>query len=123
MKKGSLQEILFSANGRIRRKDYAIGTLIVLAIIVVTSSLSEMLGANTKDGSENIASTLILMAGLLPSMYISICLSIKRFHDIGKSGWFVLTTLIPIIGVIVALILYFKVGNAGANAYGEDPLA
>jgi uncharacterized membrane protein YhaH (DUF805 family) len=42
-------------------------------------------------------------------------------HDIGKSGWMILITLIPIIGNIWFLILMTINSNPGANKYGQNP--
>ena len=47
---------------------------------------------------------------------------IRRFHDLGKSGWYVLTLIIPLIDIGVILYLLFAPGTAGANEYGDDPL-
>lgn len=55
---------------------------------------------------------------LLPS----IAVTARRLHDIDKSGWWQLITLIPIIGVIILIIWTCKVGTAGANRFGEPPL-
>jgi len=47
---------------------------------------------------------------------------IKRFHDRGKSGWWVLVFFIPIIGWIWMIIeMGFLEGDAGANEYGPPP--
>ena len=55
-------------------------------------------------------STLYSLAVLLPS----IAVAVRRMHDVGKSGWFV---LIPIYN----LILCCTNGDNGSNEYGEDP--
>ncbi|MGQ0485996.1 MAG: DUF805 domain-containing protein [Hyphomicrobiales bacterium] len=48
----------------------------------------------------------------------------KRWHDRGKSGWWMLIILIPLIGPIWVLIeLGFLRGTKGPNHYGPDPLA
>ena len=63
------------------------------------------------DGIGFISLTVVL-ALLLPS----ICVSIRRLHDLGKSGWWYLLILIPCVGVIVLLVWFVKPG------YGDDPL-
>jgi uncharacterized membrane protein YhaH (DUF805 family) len=49
---------------------------------------------------------------------------VKRLHDRGKSGWFILVGLIPLIGQIWLLLeVGFLPGQRGDNRYGADPLA
>jgi uncharacterized membrane protein YhaH (DUF805 family) len=48
---------------------------------------------------------------------------IRRLHDIGKSGWWLLLWLIPLIGFIILLIWLIRKGTDGDNEYGADPLA
>ncbi|MGG7036757.1 MAG: DUF805 domain-containing protein, partial [Flavobacterium sp.] len=47
--------------------------------------------------------------------------SVRRLHDVGKSGWFFFIVLIPIVGPIWLLILLFTAGDQGENKYGSDP--
>lgn len=57
------------------------------------------------------------LAVLVPS----IAVSVRRMHDIGKSGWMLLVGLIPVIGVLI--LLYFTVldSQPGNNEYGPNP--
>ena len=48
---------------------------------------------------------------------------VRRLHDIGKSGWWLLLYLIPIIGFIILLVWLIRKGTEGDNQYGADPLA
>lgn len=49
--------------------------------------------------------------------------AIKRWHDIGRSGWWVLVVLLPLVGWAWALWSNGVLrGTAGPNAYGADPL-
>lgn len=50
-----------------------------------------------------------------------IALSVRRLHDIGKSGWYYLLILIPIVGAIVLIVWWCQDGKIGRNQYGEDP--
>ena len=56
---------------------------------------------------------------IIVGMWITITISIKRFHDRGKSGWWILIMFIPLIGPLWWLIeLGFFRGDPGPNAYG-----
>ena len=54
---------------------------------------------------------------LIPALAVSV----RRLHDIGKSGWFILVGLIPIIGFFWLLIYFLQEGTAGPNQYGPNP--
>jgi uncharacterized membrane protein YhaH (DUF805 family) len=67
---------------------------------------------------------LSLIAEELVSIYFlaifvpSLAISIRRLHDIGKSGWWILISLIPIIGTIWLIILLATKGQSKDNEYG-----
>ncbi len=50
-----------------------------------------------------------------------IAVSVRRLHDIGKSGWNLLWGLVPFVGIILLIIWYVKDGQPEANDYGEVP--
>lgn len=58
----------------------------------------------------------------------NIALNVRRFHDLGQTGWlvlvFALLSLLPIVGYLASLaqlIWYIFPGNSGPNKYGPDP--
>lgn len=63
-----------------------------------------------------------LLVGVLGLALIipNIAVGMRRFHDIGKSGWWLLIGLIPFLGWI-ALIYFFVQPSLGPNQYGEGP--
>lgn len=72
--------------------------------------------------SENAVLLLVGLAMALILLIPSLMISIKRWHDIGKSGWYVLVNLVPIIGPLYALWQQgFVNGTPGTNSYGPDP--
>jgi uncharacterized membrane protein YhaH (DUF805 family) len=52
-----------------------------------------------------------------------IAVSVRRLHDTGRSGWWLLLTFIPIIGWLVLLFFYVQDSAAGDNEYGSNPKA
>jgi uncharacterized membrane protein YhaH (DUF805 family) len=63
-----------------------------------------------------VAYWLVAIALLLPNIGVAV----RRLHDIGKSGWFLLLGLIPLLGFLV--LIYFWVQPSGpANAWGAAP--
>lgn len=57
----------------------------------------------------------------LATIVPTIAVSVRRLHDIGKSGWWVLLHLIPIIGFLVMLYFYLQPSEVGANEHGPVP--
>jgi uncharacterized membrane protein YhaH (DUF805 family) len=52
----------------------------------------------------------------------ALAVSVRRLHDIGKSGWWVLLHLIPLIGSLVLLYFCVQPTEPGANEYGPAPV-
>ena len=52
----------------------------------------------------------------------AISVSVRRLHDIDKSGWFVLISAIPFIGWIILAIMLIGKGTSGKNRFGEYQL-
>ena len=98
-----------SADGRIKRQQWWIG----VAILFVIGILVRILFGDTGLISF-ILSILMMLAGIM--------LHIKRCHDRDKSGWWCLLLLIPIVGIVWAIIdLGILEGTKGPNRYGPEP--
>ena len=95
----------FCFEGRAGQKEF---WMWVLAAFVI----SAILGIIPKVGS--ILSGIFCLAVLLPSLGVTA----RRLHDLGKSGWFQLLVLIPVVGGLIVLILCIPEGSKEANAYG-----
>ena len=59
------------------------------------------------------------MLGLLIS---GIAVGVRRLHDLGKSGWWLLLGFVPIIGAIVLIYWFVQPGEDRVNAWGNNPL-
>lgn len=62
---------------------------------------------------------LFVIVMLIPN----IAVAVRRLHDTGRSAWWLLITLIPIIGGIWFFVLLLLDGDKGENKYGADPKA
>ncbi len=51
----------------------------------------------------------------------SLCVMVRRLHDLDRSGWWWLIGFIPIIGFLILLFWFVSEGTEGANDYGEVP--
>ena len=90
-------------NGRARRKEYWYFTLFHVIFAVIIAILSEAVQVP-------LLYSLYFLVALIPAL----ALAIRRMHDVGKSGWFV---LVPIYNLILAC----TDGEKGDNQYGMDP--
>jgi uncharacterized membrane protein YhaH (DUF805 family) len=66
----------------------------------------------------SLLSTLYSLVVLVPSVAVGV----RRLHDTGRSGWFMLLALIPLIGLVLIYFLAIE-GEKNDNAFGPDPKA
>lgn len=92
-------------NGRARRSEFWYFFLFNMIISVALGAVGGIMGLE-------ILGNIYSLAVLVPS----IAVGIRRMHDIGKSGWFI---LIPIYSIVLAA----TAGDQGDNEYGPDPKA
>ena len=92
-------------NGRARRAEYWYYVLFIVICSVVLSFIDSALGI-----------TILGMIFSLGTLVPSLAVGVRRMHDVGKSGWFI---LIPIYNLILAC----TDGVRGENEYGPDPKA
>jgi uncharacterized membrane protein YhaH (DUF805 family) len=98
-------------------------TLFITAVIallvfaaVVTSDVEQALGVAIVG---MVVLVLISLGLLLPV----IALTVRRFHDMGYSGWWYLLTFIPYLGGLVVLVMMCLPSQEGSNKYGSHPYA
>ena len=91
--------------GRARRSEYWYFTLFYYVLAIVLSLIDGAIG----NGVGYLATALAL-GTIVPS----IAVGVRRMHDVGKSGWYI---LIPIYNLILACTN----GDTGTNGYGPDP--
>jgi uncharacterized membrane protein YhaH (DUF805 family) len=103
-------------SGRARRKEYWMFVLFQILAGIAAGIVDGIFGTGFQYGS-GIVSLLVSLGLLLPGLAVSV----RRMHDVNKSGWFILIGLIPIIGWIWILVLACTEGTRGENEYGPDP--
>lgn len=96
-------------NGRSTRSEYWFTYLAFLIVGSVLGLLSSFLSIF------KILTGLLSLAILIPSL----ALSIRRLHDIGKSGWYLLMSLIPLVGGIIVLVFLCTPSQPQGNQWGE----
>ncbi len=103
--------------GRARRKEYWMFALFNIIFSIVAMILDNILGTTMENAAYGLFYILYGLAVLIPALAVSV----RRLHDVGKSGWMILIALIPIIGGIWLLVLMVTDSNPGENKYGPNP--
>jgi len=107
--------LLFSFEGRINRGKFWLGVVIIWVVIGALAAVTYAVDSS----SFLVVYYIVAIAAIWPSLAIYV----KRWHDRGKSGWWVLIVFVPIIGYLWLLIeCGFLAGDDGPNEYGPDPL-
>jgi uncharacterized membrane protein YhaH (DUF805 family) len=117
-----MKENYSNFSGRARRKEFWMFYLFYVIAIIVAMILDQALGL-TWDMGYGVQSPYgwcYLLVGLFHFIPF-LALHARRMHDVGKSGWFLLICLVPIVGSIWLLILWCTDGHVADNAYGSNP--
>ncbi len=103
--------------GRAGRAEFWYYILVYILIILVLRAIDGLLfGVNAGNG---VLTWLFWLFSIMPNLAIGA----RRLHDTGRSGWWLLLSLIPIIGLIVLIIWFVSRGAEGDNAFGPAPVA
>jgi uncharacterized membrane protein YhaH (DUF805 family) len=99
--------------GRAARPEFWWFTLINIIIAILIATLA---GALLGRGGLVIY-YLYDLAVLLPGLAVTF----RRLHDTDKSGWWILISIVPIVGSIVLIVFLASAGTPGDNRYGPVP--
>src|SRR5215217_5101513 len=97
-------------SGRARRSEYWWFFLAYFIASVVASIIDGILGVT-------VLGVILALGLLIPSLAVGV----RRLHDIGKSGWWLLIGLIPLVGAIVLLVFACQDSQPGTNQWGPSP--
>ncbi|MCB9679631.1 MAG: DUF805 domain-containing protein [Alphaproteobacteria bacterium] len=107
---GYLYGLFFTFDGRIGRMEYVAGTVAMLASMVALYLCTALLVPRWLD--------IVVTASFVPAVWAGLALEVKRFHDQGRSGWWVLLGVLPMIGNPVKLAMLALVPSDGPNGWG-----
>jgi len=113
---GTCLKKYFNFRDRASRSEYwyfqLIFTLVSIPLFIYEDSF------NDKELIYSGISAIVVLLLFIPAISVSV----RRLHDIDKSGWFVLISAIPFIGWIILAIMLIGKGTSGKNRFGEYPL-
>ena len=124
----------FDFSGRSRRKEFWLWILFYIIVWAVAMFLDVQLGlggsstgsSDFGDGgasaSFNVQGGILSLAWVLIAFIPTLAVTVRRLHDIDKSGWMILLGLIPLV-IFYLIYLYCQPGTPGPNRFGPDPKA
>jgi uncharacterized membrane protein YhaH (DUF805 family) len=105
---------------RARRSEFWFFQLFLAIVEFFLQFLSSMF-MNARSGQMAEGAAIILLIFLLIILIPSLAVTVRRLHDIGKSGWYILIGLIPILGFFILLYFMCIDSEVVPNEYGPSP--
>jgi uncharacterized membrane protein YhaH (DUF805 family) len=99
-------------SGRAQRSEYWYFFLFYLLIYLGLIVAGQVIG-----NLGSILALLFLLAMMIPSLSVGV----RRLHDTDRSGWWLLISLIPLIGAIVLIVFAVQDSQSGDNRFGSNP--
>jgi uncharacterized membrane protein YhaH (DUF805 family) len=100
-------------NGRARRSAFWYWILFGILVGIAANIISAVLF------DSQILSYLVSLALFLPGLSVAV----RRLHDTGRSGWWYLIILVPLIGIILLIVWWAQDSDPAPNEYGPPPKA
>jgi uncharacterized membrane protein YhaH (DUF805 family) len=104
-------------SGRSRRKEY---WYFVLFNFLISAGLGVVAGvAGAVVGAEWLGFAVVMLY-FLAVLTPAVAVTIRRLHDTGRSGWWILLGVVPVLGLVM-LFFMFQGSEAGQNRFGPNP--
>lgn len=104
-------------SGRAQRAEYWYFVLFYILIFIGLSVIDSITGSFSAEAGMGLLGGILTLALLIPS----IAVGVRRLHDTGRSGWWLLIVLVPLVGAIILLVFTVQDSAPGENAYGRNP--
>lgn len=103
--------------GRARRSEYWWFVLFYCLVLIAAAVLDNLFGTTIEHTFYGAIYYIAALVLFLPNLTVTV----RRLHDINKSGWNILWGIIPLIGSILLIVWCCQDSNLEANQYGESP--
>ena len=103
--------------GRARRSEYWWFVLFYSLVLIAAAILDNLFGITIEHTFYGAIYCIAALVLFLPNLAVTV----RRLHDINKSGWNILWGIIPLIGSILLIVWCCQDSKAEANQYGESP--
>ena len=107
-------------SGRSRRSEYWYFVLFQI-VVLIPFYLIGIAGAAAESTLLSVIGFGVYGLAALALILPGLAVAVRRLHDTGRSGWFYLLVLIPLIGSIVLLVFMVQDSQPGANKWGPNP--
>ncbi len=109
-------------SGRARRAEYwyfcLFNLLAVIALVFIDAFIGgAMRGSSSTEAPVGLLTVIYYLAMIIPM----IAVTVRRLHDVGKSGWWIFISLVPVVGGIWLFVLTVMDSTPGDNQYGPNP--
>ena len=104
-------------SGRAQRAEYWYFILFYLLFFIGLAIIDGVTGNFSAEAGIGLLSGLYSLGILIPSLAVGA----RRLHDTGRSGWWLLIGIVPLIGAIVLIIFFVQDSAPGENSYGPNP--
>lgn len=101
--------------GRARRSEFW-WFVLFHSLVSLAASAVDAVAFHVRDDVTGPAGWAVALALFLPSLAVTV----RRLHDSGRSGWWILIAFIPIVGLIT-LVVFLVLDSEPGNAYGRSP--
>jgi uncharacterized membrane protein YhaH (DUF805 family) len=106
-------------SGRSRRSEYWYFAVFYLIFYAVAAMMDVMAGTFDRASGIGAFTGVLTLAFLIPSLSVTV----RRLHDTGRTGWWLLIAFVPVVGAIVLLVFLAQDSEAGGNRFGANPKA
>lgn len=117
----------FPTAGRVGRKEYILGILSDYILLFILLAVFFYSGSLEKNNIQ-FARPLMAVSGICAFLFFiisyirSICITIRRLHDLDRSGTQYFLLFFPIYNIYLIILLIASKGTLGRNSYGDDPI-
>lgn len=114
----SLELIRKLYNGRINRKNYALGVLFCVVYASLANVFSSYILFTLKPPAIVLIFTLVVILVSLTAIVIfSFSLHVRRFHDLGRGGWQTIFLFVPLLNLVFLALLLFGKSEEHENKF------
>ena len=106
--------------GRARRSEYWSFVLLNSLMVVIMFFMPPAMQAHGINGNVVRVIAFLFLGYVLVSIIPGIAVTVRRLHDIGRSGWWWLISLLPYVGLIL-FVFMCRDSQPGSNQYGQNP--
>jgi uncharacterized membrane protein YhaH (DUF805 family) len=102
-------------NGRAPRPEFWWFVLFTAVVTTIASVVDALVGIHIR--GDGLLQGIAAFALLLPSLAVGV----RRLHDVGQSGWWLLLLIVPVLGPLILVYLFFVRDSVPGNKYGPSP--